>query len=57
MFKKPTWVKNVKATDKGWIDTDTGELLVAVRGLPLEEEPVKPEQKRKRGRPTKKKEI
>ena len=48
MHKKPNWVKNVKATEKGWVDSDTGELLVAVRGLPLseqQEEPVK--QKRK----------
>lgn len=56
MHKKPTWVKNVKATDKGWIDSDTGELLVAVRGLAFEEEQ-KPETKRKRGRPFKKKET
>jgi hypothetical protein len=56
MHKKPTWVKNVKATDKGWVDSDTGELLVAVRGLALEEEQ-KPETKRKRGRPFKKKET
>ena len=54
MHKKPDWVKNVKATDKGWVDVDTGELLVAVRGLSLEE--VHPEQKPKRGRSGKKKE-
>lgn len=56
MHKKPTWVKNVKATDRGWIDVDTGELLVAVKGLSLEEEPVI-EEKRKRGRQPKKKET
>lgn len=57
MHKKPNWVKNVKATEHGWIDSDTGELLVAVRGLPLDEQQdVKPEaikQKRKYVRKTK----
>jgi hypothetical protein len=56
MNKKPTLVKNVKARAKGFIDSDTGELLVAVRGLALEQEQ-KPETKRKRGRPFKKKET
>jgi hypothetical protein len=57
MHKKPNWVKNVKATEQGWIDSDTGELLVVVRGLPLDEQQeVKPEtikQKRKYVRKTK----
>lgn len=49
MHKKPNWVKNVKATEKGWVDSETGELLVVVRGLPLDEQQeVKPETKQKR---------
>ena len=49
MYKKPNWVKNVKATENGWVDAETGELLVAVRGLPLDvQQEVKPETKQKR---------
>lgn len=49
MNKKPNWVKNVKATEKGWVDSETGELLVVVRGLPLDEQQeAKPETKQKR---------
>jgi hypothetical protein len=29
----PTWVTNATATESGWIDATTGELLVAIRGL------------------------
>ena len=49
MHKKPNWVKHVKATERGWVDAETGELLVAVRGLPLDEQQeVKLETKQKR---------
>lgn len=36
----PHWAPNAVATDKGWTDPKTGELLVAVEGL-LEETPKK----------------
>lgn len=36
----PHWAPNAVATDKGWTDPNTGELLVAVEGL-LEEAPKK----------------
>jgi hypothetical protein len=36
----PHWAPNAVATDKGWTDPKTGELLVAVVGL-LEETPKK----------------
>jgi hypothetical protein len=29
----PTWMENVKATDEGWVDVETGELLVPIRNL------------------------
>jgi hypothetical protein len=36
----PVWAPNAKATDKGWVDPKSGELLLAVEGL-LEETPKK----------------
>jgi len=48
----PTWAKNAVATKSGWTDPDTGELLVAAKGLldsapkaPKKEEPKKEEPK------------
>lgn len=36
----PHWAPNAVATEKGWTDPKTGELLIAVQGL-LEEAPKK----------------
>lgn len=36
----PVWAPNAVATDKGWVDPKSGELLLAVAGL-LEEAPKK----------------
>lgn len=49
---KPTYCKNPIPTDKGWVDGDTGELLVVVKGLMSLVEPPAPV-KRGRGRPRK----
>ena len=31
MLKPPTWAKNAKPTNRGWVDSKTGELLVSRR--------------------------
>ena len=51
---KPTYAETV-ATDDGWVDSKTGELLVAIKNLKsrLGEVPVK----RKPGRPKKVKDV
>jgi hypothetical protein len=50
---KPTHVENVVPTNKGWVDAETGELLVAITNLQNRlEVPVNPI-KRTRGRPRK----
>ena len=44
----PTWAPNAVATEKGWEDPQTGEVLVAVKGLSKsgkKPEPKKPEPK------------
>ena len=40
MANPPVWAPNAVATEKGWADPDSGELLIAVEGL-LEEAPKK----------------
>lgn len=40
MANPPVWAPNAVATDKGWTDPVSGELLIAVDGL-LEEAPKK----------------
>ena len=49
---KPTYCANPIPTDKGWVDGDTGELLVAIRDLDKKLGPQQPV-KRGRGRPRK----
>lgn len=45
---KPNWTET-HATSTGWVDSKTGELLVAIKGLDTKLTPVK----RGRGRPRK----
>ena len=33
VYKKPRWAPNAVATDKGWVDPETGELLVSLKNL------------------------
>lgn len=40
MANPPVWAPNAVATEKGWVDPDSGELLLAIDGL-LEEAPKK----------------
>lgn len=48
---KPTWTESY-ATEKGWVDSKTGELLVAIKDLDKKVLPTQPV-KRGRGRPRK----
>ena len=51
---KPKYNTNVEATDDGWVDTKTGEILVAIKNLKSRLSTVTV--KRGRGRPKKVKE-
>ncbi len=33
MQTPPSWAPNAIATDKGWVDPNTGEVLLAIEGL------------------------
>jgi len=35
-MKPPNWCKNAIATNRGWVDPKTGEVLVSVKGLKVE---------------------
>ena len=52
---KPNWCANPIITDRGWVDGDTGELLVAIRDRDKKLGPTEPVQPAKtgRGRPRK----
>lgn len=41
MAQAPHWAPDAVATEKGWVDPNSGELLVAVEGLLAEETPKK----------------
>lgn len=43
----PKWAPNAVATDRGWEDPNTGELLVSIRGLKSKIGKTEPEQKEK----------
>lgn len=34
----PKWFSNALATDKGWVNPKTGELLISVKGLKLQQD-------------------
>lgn len=50
---KPTWCDNAIATDDGWTDPKSGELLVAIKQLKSRLGEFAPPVKRGRGRPRK----
>lgn len=58
-FNKPTYCKDAIATDNGWVDPKTNELLVAIKGLKSklnnDQQTEIISQKKKPGRPSKKK--
>jgi hypothetical protein len=39
MANPPVWAPNAIATDKGWVDPNTGEVLIAIEGLEVQEVP------------------
>jgi len=41
MANPPVWAPNAVATELGWTDPDSGELLLAIEGLLAEEAPKK----------------
>lgn len=53
MLNPPKWAPNAIATPRGWVDPKTGELLVSVKGLKIEEPKVEKKKKKTTRKKTK----